>query len=799
MRGEYLSGYKGRYREFISPAWSHTEIRECLGQINPKYPMFGGNQIWRCDDRKKLLLTAYCGLQQKSDTDAPSVYTHAIFDRLSIQTLHEKSRVWIWQPFASEDEFLALAAVNPDSELFDNWRTISMQQSKSEQSNSTDAVPTTTEPSNPVFPERNGLFPLEIWAKLACLCLEKGLIGALGDLTIVVPPNVNYLFWCRQVMDGILSCIPYGLRRYLSFAANTESGRYTVRFEPQGSFVRSKMIIRLPELPDQPIRYVDSYLTALIAAAAANTAIVEQIYQDMESNQTLDKLTADRYSNYWSLQQMKEQRALDSRFLRLCNNRLIGDSLDEAEKDRLLEIIYLRLTDSSGDSQLDHILSRDERLLSCNSLKTLQQALSGFQTLFKCLQLRISTSLSDTLLSHCVPFPDDLVMLRETKTELSAWLKQDECVLDRDEIKKYQQKLEQKITDLNRRYQEDFEMQFPRLLENEQWKELRCQIQSLSVCDGGVQEQCLYSMAKAAVRRLDPEEDPEEQILYQEMFQLLTGSEQQKILTTERQKWQKEQKTRQERQEQLEKQQQKSEQKQQQLLAEREQHLQSLTGFGSYWALAPEERADPDFVKALWRYFAQQGQLVTIRDFLYEAELWLDQSWAELRDVIGPAFQSLAVNYGLGVWLEPERSWDGLFSELQAYRYLIDGKTDQITVWYEDTELHQFQKQRMDLLRFLDTVAFIRRALEIEQMPEVTAPQKQQSSLYDNPYEYDRNALFLIIGIGMLTQEEFPAVSLWMKSLDKQEWEEHLPQNQSKPMLARIRGILSRSKHDSNP
>ena len=78
-------------------------------------------------------------------------------------------------------------------------------------------------------------------ASLACACLYRGWVKDYSGLVILVPLSYTYLSesylrYCRSIMLRIASCVPYGLRRYLSFATNPDSNgiddRWGYRLRP---------------------------------------------------------------------------------------------------------------------------------------------------------------------------------------------------------------------------------------------------------------------------------------------------------------------------------------------------------------------------------------------------------------------------------------------------------------------------------------------------------------------------------------------------------------------------------------
>ena len=63
------------------------------------------------------------------------------------------------------------------------------------------------------------LYNKDTWIKAVCQCLYEAETNGSG-VRICVPENVEYSEYCRQIIQSVFSCIPYGLRNGISFATN---------------------------------------------------------------------------------------------------------------------------------------------------------------------------------------------------------------------------------------------------------------------------------------------------------------------------------------------------------------------------------------------------------------------------------------------------------------------------------------------------------------------------------------------------------------------------------------------------
>ena len=63
------------------------------------------------------------------------------------------------------------------------------------------------------------LYNKDTWIKAVCQCLYEAETNGRG-VRICVPKNVEYSEYCRQIIQSVFSCIPYGLRNGISFATN---------------------------------------------------------------------------------------------------------------------------------------------------------------------------------------------------------------------------------------------------------------------------------------------------------------------------------------------------------------------------------------------------------------------------------------------------------------------------------------------------------------------------------------------------------------------------------------------------
>lgn len=137
-------------------------------------------------------------------------YSHAVIFPQSLELQQDYGSLLYSFPFISWDEARTIAEMEKKGPgKGQAWlkEYVQSQLEKEQESGSSE--------DNPY----KDLYNKDTWIKAVCQCLYEAETNGSG-VRICVPENVEYSEYCRQIIQSVFSCIPYGLRNGISFATN---------------------------------------------------------------------------------------------------------------------------------------------------------------------------------------------------------------------------------------------------------------------------------------------------------------------------------------------------------------------------------------------------------------------------------------------------------------------------------------------------------------------------------------------------------------------------------------------------
>lgn len=640
LMGEILKGHAGQYRSFSCPKGALTPAEEerCLSGILPG-DRSRGNQTLRCVacDSRRLLVSAYSAAQKSSSVDA--VYQHAVFfENFQQQFGGNGAHEVAFFRFAGEEDFQSVASGR--TQLSNGWprRGAGLRETLCQL---------------PLTPDRQ--------ADLACCCLSRGMTNDFGSLVILVPGSEDYAAYCRTVIERVLSCVPTGLWRYLSFTTNPdETGKrsFAVLFAPEGTAVRAgeRTALRLED-DAWPVSHALRPETAeLIHTAAFNPEILRTVAGEVERGETLDCLTEERYVNFWRQYQLSRKPMDCTALKQYCGQ--LRQQLSQRERSRLEGEIRGRL---SAQGALERALGQDEDLLRAAGAEELDKGLSAYGDVFRILGRGVDKAFSAALLNRLVPAgPRTLEQLTEDAARLDRCRSAGEDgVLDKAAVRERREVLRREIEKANLLRKEEFERAIPCGWD---WRQLEKQVDSLKCCQESVRHSCLNKLAGQAMARLEDGALSEEkaQEFYANIRGLIDSAPERMALEQWYQSWQ-------------------------QQLEARRKVLESMTSYRAYLQL---ERPDEECLRRLWDWFDENGyQNAGVRDLLQAAELKWGEAWPRLLARMDGLLRAMKTERRLGVWLAPGKRRADLHSELLACR-MIERQIGEfkLSLWYENSE-----------------------------------------------------------------------------------------------------------------
>ena len=690
LAGEILKGHAGQYRSFSCPAGVLTreEEEQCLSGTLPG-DRSRGNQTLRCVTcgSRRLLVSGYSAAQKSSSVDA--VYQHAAFFENFHQwfesgTAHELA----FFRFAGEEDFQSVA--DQRTQLGSGWprRGAGLRETLCQLS---------------LTPDQQ--------ADLACCCLSRGMTNDFGSLVILIPGSEDYAACCRTVMERILSCVPTGLWRYLSFSTNPdEMGKrsFAVLFAPEGTAVRAgeRTAIRLDDSTWPVSHSLRPETAELIHAAAFNPEILRTVARELERDEALERLTEERYVNFWRQYQLR-LKPLDCAALKQYCGQL-GQHLSERERSRLEEEVRARLT---TPGTLEGALRQDEALLRATGPEELDQGLAAYETVFRVLGRGLDKVFSAELLNRILtsgqPTLEQLVGDAQRLDRCRS--AGEDGVLDKAAVRERREVLRRETEAANRRRQEEFERAIPAGWD---WNRLRTLVEQLKPCQESVRYSCLSKLAQLAADHLERSGLSESSV--REFYAQASGLVGRGAELAPLEKWY---------------------QSWQQQLEERRKMLDSMTSYRAYLEM---EKQDEECLYRLLDYFEDNGYRdAGVAELLQAAELKWGEAWPRLLDRLTELFKVLRGKQRLGVWLETGKNWAALYSELLACR-MIEQKVGEIKLhlWYQDAG----EARSVRLTKVLETV---------EMLQPVVLDGKRDTDGW-----YDREVLRALLDSGMIHPED---------------------------------------------
>lgn len=711
VRGEILRGHFSEYKTFIYPpqALTQNQIDLCLQDTLPG-PFDSGNQIWRCENfsGQPLLVSAYGAYQKKNKVGGD--YCNALYLELTVEALHRCIEKTIHFAFASEEDFLAVA--EGTTAFQEGWKC-------------TGAVAEQKPYLLELSPER--------LAELACCCLYCGLVKKLGYLVILVPDSVDYLACCRSVMVRILSCIPVAMRRYLSFATNAsdmEKKRFAVLFAPQGTVVSSKQLaVPLYDTAAWPENVTKTSLPQelpdLIERAAAVPSILEDVYNSVEKDHELDSLSAKSYNGFW-LQYVLKLAPPDYKSLQKCSAWLSRPDVPQRDKAEIVSNLNARIS----DKDLEQILDTDPNLRNAKTPRDLVDVLEKYKPLLDQCDKKLSLPFSSKILKRCVQqwamihiSPEELIEYKNDMEKCSTL-----NLLDPYTVKGKCDEIERGLNSAIRTRETKFRNILSRTDDIWTADRLKPELESLSLCGSEVREKCLVELSQSAVERLTRKQvaDSEIPAFYEMVSALLENETQRKPLRDWYEKW----KTQQENEKKV---------------------LATMSGFRAYFMLGASR---DQYTEQLWERFEVDGRKTAgIIDFIRAAERVYHRSWPEMIENLSAPLHAFVENHRMGVWLEPGKPWDALYSELLAYKKLASNgrQHNKVFMWYEDVR----EPERVDLEELLETIDFF---------GSVLADETDEDTPVDG--QYSSKAFQCLLSAGMFNADAVPKLDSYLRAAD---------------------------------
>lgn len=690
--GEILKGHYGQYRVFqYSEIGLPEKLSERFLQGTSPGNCSWANQTWRCLENDGLFIAASCCDRQKKRS-VDTCYYHARYFSASVEALRSAMDDSIFSRFATEDEFEQIAS--GEIPLAPGWLG-------SHLSNAKDSCRSVS------------LDPARL-ADLACACLYRGAVQDYSGLVILVPAPFQYngLGYCRRIIKKISDCIPFGLRRYLSFATNPDDlGRkaFTVSFaDKEDQAASGRMCVSLYKngpWPDSLNYALDPEIVELIGAVAQNRSILEKIYSIVEEGAELEQLTLERYASYWRTQKW-DYLPLNWELLREYQKSLEHNELNAEDQEYISAHIAGRL-----DGSLDEVLLGDPDLRDISTLEQLLLWLQEYRQVFETLGMSLGYGLSTQVLEQCLPISLPLEELLAYNRSLEDKWGEFCARMNEEVLQRHKEQVQKLIEQENNIRTRAFLDELPQHLDN--WREggLSTAKKLLSHCDKTIIDRCMHSLAQSALDRLNKDSGiPEADVCG--FYQAVTGVleiEQQKDLIDWMSQWEQAQK-------------------------ERKELLKKLTSFEAYLSV---ESPDEGCARALWDHFTERGRRQAgMNDLLLAAERVEQKAWPLLSARLGQILTQFVKTYRMGVWVDAQTRIVSLYSDLLHYQMLVDDSVKTVYLWYEDEQ--EPQELTLDeMLRTIEIVIYAR-----------------QEKTWEISRKCSDKALECLIKFGMVRQED---------------------------------------------
>ena len=532
-----------------------------------------------------------------------------------------------------------------------------------------------------------------------------------GSLVILVPGSQDYAAYCRTVVEDVLRCVPIGLWRYLSFATNPdEVGKrnFAVLFAPEGTMVRAgeRSAIRLddetwpvshtlrPETAElirrggggpRPAAHGGRPAGAGGGVGAADGGALCELLAAVPAQRQAHGLHCPATVQQPAGPEPEPPGAGPAG----------GGAEEPPERPRQPGAGPGAGRDPDGGYHAGGAGPGPVGLRPC------------FRALDRGVDRIFSARLLDRILSSG---RRTLEQLAEDGRRLDrCGSAAEDGLLDREAVRQRREKLDRETEAANRLRKEAFERAIPAAWD---WDRLRGLLDGLKPCREEVRHSCRSALARLAAEHLEEAGLSESRAreFYAQITGLLGGGPELAPLEAWYRTWQ-------------------------QHLEERRAVLEGMTSYRAYLALG---RRDEACLDRLLDWFDNSGyRSAGVKDLLQAAELEWGEAWPRLLDRLEDLLRVLGQRHRLGVWLEPGKRWEDLYSELLACR-IIGQKTGEgkICLWYQGAG----EARPMKLSKVLETV---------EMLQPVVLDGKRDSGGW-----YNREALRVILDAGMVSREE---------------------------------------------
>lgn len=681
-RSEFLRGHFGKFQTYRDGGnllgESHEDdMLEATAPGTGYEETIRDSQTWRCLEAGGQFYAVSTYSAPQTQRISGTFFQHVQYVEATLENLRDGMEAGIFTAFADEAAFEAVA--RGDIALGKNWlQEFGKKRSPSVNTQQPPALELQVDPD-------------EV-ADLACVCLYRGWVKDYSGLVIFVPLSYtyrseDYLRYCRSIMLRIASCVPYGLRRYLSFATNPDSNgakNFSVLFAPKGTELNGRQVgislaVRGGERCKMPEHSLHPDLERLIREAARTPAILEQVYEDLERDAELQSLEPKRYAQL-ERRLVLSREPLGWKQLREYQRQLTAPNLDAKEKEVLRQTLVSQLRSGA----LDAVLETAPEFQSVAGLDQLTKALESYGEVLLLMRKKLGPTLSARLLQKCGASDWKLRQMNQTyqvlcgepfgaDPERKGGGQGTLVLLDDGAFASWLSELRGLIERKNEEIRQVFLKKVPDMVcQHREW--LPEAIHLLKECRKPVRNECLDALEKEAAEQLKgsclPEE--EKQRCYEEIYPYLEEWQQEKLRQAF-EDWE-------------------------QAREARRTQLDSMTSFMAYLALGCE---DLECEERLWEEFRRTGwKNAGLGEFLRAYEWTKHRPWPELAEE--PAMVLRFVQeQKMGIWLDRSTRLESLHKELLAYRYLCREEED---VWLR---CQQEVERKFGVLDVLESVEYV--------------------------------------------------------------------------------------------
>lgn len=681
-RSEFLRGHFGKFQTYRDRGnllgESHEDDLLAATAPGTGYgERIRDNQTWRCLETGGQFYAVSTYSAPQTQRISGTFFQHVQYMEATLENIRDGMESGIFTAFANEAAFEAVA--QGDITLGENWLQEFGKKCRP--------------PMNMRQPS-----PLELRldpdavASLACACLYRGWVKDYSGLVILVPLSYTYLSesylrYCRSIMLRIASCVPYGLRRYLSFATNPDSNgmkNFSVLFAPEGTELDRRQVgVSLAtwggESGKMPEHSLHPDLEQMIRETVRTPAILDQVYENLERGTELRSLEPKRYAQM-ERRLVLSREPLSWKQLREYQRQMTELNLDAKERETLRQMLVSQL----GSGALDAVLETDPELQNVAGIDQLIKTLEAYGEVLRLLGKKLGPTLSARLLRKCGASSWKLGRINQTyqilcedpfeaDSERKGGGRSALALLDDVAFTSWLGELQRLIKRKNEEIRRDFLKEVPNMIcQHREW--LSEAIHLLEECQESVRNECLDALVEEAVEQIKGSRLPEEEKrhCYEEICPHLEGWHQENLRQVF-EDWE-------------------------QALEVRRAQLDSMTSFTSYLALGCE---DLECEERLWEEFRRAGwKHAGLGEFLRAYEWTKRRSWPGLAEE--PAMVSRFVReQKMGIWLDRTTRLESLYEELLAYRYLCKKEED---VWLRCEQEAEWKFRVSDVLESVEYV-----------------------------------------------------------------------------------------------